>query len=132
MKREWTSHPAGSLTGIKLSDLSESEKRVFKGLCSNLQNSRKRVGSIAKNLANAIDQDVIKLELLEALSKYCHSESTWIPCVASAEAISKWLTGGMVLPRLLDKKKARVKEHHALCQQIITFVKAHGQSSAPH
>jgi len=128
MKREWTLHPAGSLTGIKLSDLSESEKRVFKGLCSNLENSRDPVGSIAEDLAEAIDKNFIELNLLKTLSRYCHSKASWIPCVAPAEAISKWLTGGMVIPRLIHTDNTPVEQQHKLCQEIISFVKAHGQS----
>ena len=130
MKRECTVEQSGSLTQIKLTEMSDDDKAEGERLLDDFASSRMGVpaASIGPALLHALDHGVMSITTLETLSKYCHTGGAWAPCIPPAEAISKWWTGGMVISRLVDDIDQPVEEHHVLCQQIISFVKAHGQS----
>ena len=130
MKRECILTASGSLAEIKLTEVSDKDKTTGERLLDDFASSRAGVPAapIGAALLDALDDGVMSIASLETLSKYCHTAGTWAPCIPPAEAISKWWTGGMVIPRLVDESDQPVKEHHALCQQVISFVKAHGQS----
>lgn len=116
---------AGSLTKIQLTNLSGQDKIDAEKLFDDFANSREGVvdAQIATDLIGAIDNGFISIGSLEILSKYCHTAGAWTPCIEPARAISKWLTGGMVIPRLVDESDQLVEEHEAICQQIISFVR---------
>lgn len=116
---------AGSLTKIQLTNISGQDKIDAEKLFDDFANSRVGVAGsqIARDLIHAIDNGYISIGSLETLSRHCHTGGTWTPCIDPASAISKWLTGGMVIPRLLDENVQPVEEHQALCQQIISFVR---------
>ncbi len=116
---------AGLLTGIELSNVSDQDKIKAERLFDDFANSRVGVAGsqIARDLIHAIDNGCISIGSLETLSRHCHTGGTWTPCIDPASAISKWLTGGMVIPRLVDENYQPVEEHQALCQQIINFIR---------
>ena len=121
---------AGLLTGIQLSNVSDQDKIKAERLFDDFANSREGVvdAQIARDLIKAIDHHSISLGSLEILSKYCHTGGAWAPCIGPASAISKWLTGGMVIPRLVDESDQPVEDYQAICQKIISFVRSRGES----
>ena len=123
---------AGLLTGINLSNVSDQDKIKFERLLDDFANSREGVveAQIARDLIHTIDHHSISIGSLQILSKYCHTGGAWAPCIAPASAISKWLTGGMVIPRLVDEKDQLVEGYQASCQQIMNFVGRVGTSAA--
>ncbi len=121
---------AGLLTGIQLSNVSDKDEIKADRLFDDFANGREGIvdAPIAADLVHAIKDRSISIGSVEILSKYCHTGGAWAPCIDPARAISEWLTGGMVIPRLLDKNNQPVEDYQALCQQIIDFVARNSES----
>ena len=125
-----TLNDAGLLTGIQLSNVSDQDESKADRLFDDFANSREGVvdAPIAKDLIHAIDNGSINIGSLEILSKYCHTGGAWAPCIGPASAISRWLTGGMVIPRLVDENDQPVEDYQGICQRVIGFVRSRGES----
>jgi len=124
----------GSLTGIKLTSISDQDKKKAEHLLVDFGSSRKgfETTQVAESLRNAISEKFISVELLKSLSKYCSTGQSWQGCIKPARAISEWLTGGVVIPRMTIASRDHdlpSDELQEICKQIVRFIGADGESS---
>ena len=112
------------LKGIELTNISAQDKDDGDKLFDAFANSREVVvhAQIARDLISAVDNGFISIGSLALLSKYCHTGGSWTPCIEPARAISKWLTGGMEIPRLVDENDQPVADYEVICKEIVCFV----------
>ena len=83
---------------------------------------------MAENVLNVFANADLKLtmsmEVIDSLSRYCHTGSSWKNCLAPAQDISRYLIPGFVIPRLLP----RPSNYQDQCDEIIKFIGKLGDS----
>lgn len=112
----------GKLKEIQFYDVSEVDESNLLLRCHDLAVSRN--GSEAKDMAEKVlaiftsANLAMPIGVVERLSKYCHTGSSWKNCMAPAQDIVRFLFSDYSLPRLLPKGP----EYGKQCQEIIDFI----------